>query len=387
MLSENKLIISVAGSGKTTYLVHQALSIKDSVLITTYTEANEQEIRKKFYEVNGGIPDNITIQTWFSFLIQHGAKPYQGTIFNERIKGLLLVNEASGINFKNSRGIPIPFSEEKNFRKHYFSESGKIYSDKLSKFVIRCNEQSQGMVIKRLSRIFKYLFVDEVQDLAGNDLEFLKLIFKSDIKSILVGDPRQVTYLTHNERKNSKYKDGNIKQFIIDNCSKYCKIDETSLRFSHRNNAEICSFSSKLFPELEKSYPCQCVECRSYVDEHSGIFIIKSDHVEKYQSLYKPVILRHQLAIPPEWNFGNCKGLGFNRVLIYPTKPIIQYLKTGMIKKNTKEKGTGKITEKDALDRAKLYVALTRARYSVTFVYDYADDSFIEGVTKFQFGN
>lgn len=48
---------------------------------------------------------------------------------------------------------------------------------------------------------------------------------------------------------------------------------------------------------------------------------------------------------------------------------------------------TGKITKKDALDRAKLYVALTRARYSVTFVYDYADDSFIEGVTKFQFGN
>lgn len=44
----NKLIIAAAGSGKTTYLVKEALELKDSrVLITTYTEANEAEIRKK----------------------------------------------------------------------------------------------------------------------------------------------------------------------------------------------------------------------------------------------------------------------------------------------------------------------------------------------------
>lgn len=74
----NKLIIAAAGSGKTTHLVNEALKIKESrVLITTYTEANEREIRKKFFELNGCIPNNITIQTWFSFLIQHGVKPYK----------------------------------------------------------------------------------------------------------------------------------------------------------------------------------------------------------------------------------------------------------------------------------------------------------------------
>jgi len=97
----NKLIISAAGSGKTTYLVGQALNIvSEAVLITTYTEANEKEIRKKFYEINGSIPANITIQTWFSFLIQHGVKPYQGTLFDGNIKGMFLVNEASGINYR-----------------------------------------------------------------------------------------------------------------------------------------------------------------------------------------------------------------------------------------------------------------------------------------------
>ena len=47
----NRLIIAAAGSGKTTYLVRQAMQQSDSVLITTYTIANELEIRKKLMGV------------------------------------------------------------------------------------------------------------------------------------------------------------------------------------------------------------------------------------------------------------------------------------------------------------------------------------------------
>lgn len=50
----NKLMIAAAGSGKTTFLVNEALKINDEkVLITTFTDANENEIRKKFLELNG----------------------------------------------------------------------------------------------------------------------------------------------------------------------------------------------------------------------------------------------------------------------------------------------------------------------------------------------
>ena len=79
-MNKNKLIIAAAGSGKTTYLVDKAKEIKhENVLITTYTEENENEIRKKF---DGSIPSNITIQTWFSFLLQHGVRPYQSVMDN-----------------------------------------------------------------------------------------------------------------------------------------------------------------------------------------------------------------------------------------------------------------------------------------------------------------
>ena len=55
-------------------------------------------------------------------------------------------------------------------------------------------------------------------------------------------------------------------------------------------------------------------------------------------------------------NIGVSKGRTFNRVLIFPTRPMLDYLKTEDISK--------------AGDKSKLYVAITRAKYSVAFVVD-----------------
>jgi ATP-dependent DNA helicase UvrD/PcrA len=78
-------MIAAAGSGKTTFLVKEALGVEDkNVLITTYTEANEAEIKKNIIEeTKGYVPKNITIQTWFSFLLQHGVRPYQSAMNEE----------------------------------------------------------------------------------------------------------------------------------------------------------------------------------------------------------------------------------------------------------------------------------------------------------------
>lgn len=46
----NKLIVAAAGSGKTTHLINKSLLIKNQrILITTYTEANKNEIIKKIF--------------------------------------------------------------------------------------------------------------------------------------------------------------------------------------------------------------------------------------------------------------------------------------------------------------------------------------------------
>ncbi|MGG6311877.1 UvrD-helicase domain-containing protein [Paenibacillus macerans] len=231
-MKTNKLVIAAAGSGKTTFLVNEALKQREgNVLITTYTQANEAEIRKKFSELNGCVPSHVTIQTWFSTLLQHGIRPYQGELYDEAIRGMLLVNEPSALRFTDQRtGRKVYFGEATHFKQHYFTNDSKVYSDKISKLVIRCNEKSEGAVFKRLSSIYSHIYIDEIQDLAGYDLEIVKLLLMSNSNILFVGDPRQVTYLTHIERKYDRYKEGRIKEFIQTECRRIeCDIDEDLL--------------------------------------------------------------------------------------------------------------------------------------------------------------
>ena len=387
-MCKNKLIVSAAGSGKTSHLVEEALKIKtERVLITTYTLANETELKNKFIMLNKSIPSNITIQTWFSFLIQHGVKPYQGSfnslLFENDINGMILCNSNEGkypVIIKGST-VYLPKKEETNFKKHFFTDNFKIYSDRLPKFVVKANKATNGEVVNRINRIFPNIFIDEIQDLAGYDLEILKLLFKSLSKIILVGDPRQVTYLTHHENQYKKYKDGKIKDFIINECKRPIKylIDETTLNKSHRNNKEICEFSSKLFDssEFNQIEPCSCVKCRNYSEDFEGIFFIKQIDIPQYLSKFNPVQLRWDIRREVNskfevYNFGESKGKTFNRVLIYPTEDMLNW-----IFNNNYDLANS--------TRAKLYVAITRARYSVGIVYDYNENTNVDGIENFYF--
>ena len=376
---KNRLLIAAAGSGKTTFLVREALKQKESVLITTFTIANEAEIKKKIIEINKFIPSNITVQTFFSFLLQHGVRPYQGALHQAEIKGMLLTNEQSGVKYRNAKGFNVVYAEDKEFSNHYFSKSGRIYSDKISKFIFRIDERTNGSVMNRLSRIYRHIYFDEIQDMAGYDLEVIKKLFAGPSSVLLVGDPRQVTYLTHHDRLHSGYKDGKIEDFILDKCKKLnCFVDKETLNVSHRNNGAICSFASRLYPQYPESKPCTCQQCRSVVSDHEAVYAIRKDNVRNYMEKFQPTILRYSLAGDDEWNFGASKGLGFERVLVFPTLAMEKYLRDGRLTKAVKSK------EVDAFDIAKFYVALTRSRRSVAIVTDFgAGEELIDGVVKY----
>jgi DNA helicase-2/ATP-dependent DNA helicase PcrA len=365
---KNELIIASAGSWKTTSLIDKALKIKDSVLITTFTESNEEEIKKKFFELNGYIPKNITIQTWFSFLLQHWIRPYQWWMYEKRVNGLLLVESQSAVKYKwKFRNVCYKESE---IDKYYFSQSGKIYSDKISKFVIKCNSSNWWNVINRISKIYKNIFIDEVQDLAWYDLDIIKLLFDSDSNILLVWDVRQVTYLTHNEKRYWKYKEWKIKDFIEEQFiskTKFCNIDTTSFNHSYRNNQLICDFSSNLYPKLPIPVSKQSIKTN-----HEWIFLINESELNNYISLYNPKNLKYMKSDEWELTFWNSKWLWFDRVLIYPTDKIKKYLKSWNLN-----------DIKTVIP--KFYVALTRAKFSVWIIYNYSDeDIFIGWVEKWK---
>ena len=88
---DKQVILSVAGSGKTSFIINN-LDEKKRVIIISYTIGNIENIKTKVIEKFGYIPKNIVIYTYFSFLYSFCFKPlfsreYELN-FNKNIKGI-----------------------------------------------------------------------------------------------------------------------------------------------------------------------------------------------------------------------------------------------------------------------------------------------------------
>lgn len=359
-----KLMIAAAGAGKTTYLVKQTKYVSnEKILITTFTIENSLEIKKKIIKEYGFIPSNIVIKTWFDFLLNDCFRPYQCVLAKSLHKLKIGFMYIEG-------GQSAPRTKENSFS-HYFTKDWKIYSDKISKFIVKTSEKNPELIFNRLSKIYKHIYIDEVQDLSGYDFDIITNILNLVNNVLLVGDPRQCTYSTNNLSKYKSYNNGNIKDFYLKYWRNLCDLDEKTLQYSHRNEKIICDLSSLLYQSFSPTEPCIC--CIEN-DEHLGVFIIPESKKENYLKNYSPTQLRLTVATKVNPNFtcmnmGIAKGLTLDRVLLYPTKDMLKWL----IDSNHKLA--------DAT-RAKFYVGLTRPKLSLGIVIE--DKSVSRYLDKFE---
>ncbi|PKO23281.1 MAG: DNA helicase II [Chloroflexi bacterium HGW-Chloroflexi-1] len=339
--NENVAILAAAGSRKTEQVVESALGVTDGrVLITTYTNENQRHIVRRIEQKVGAIPSHITVMGWFSFLIAQCAKPYQRALTGEP----LLIK---GLNFQGRRNR---FTKKSNLR-YFLDDRADMYRDGVSDFVFSLNEKTQGAVVDRLERVFKHIFVDEVQDLVGYDLDVLDLLLKSAIKLTLVGDPRQHTLATNICPRNKKYRGVGLADWFAER-SDICTLETREC--SYRCNQAICDFADAIYPKMPATKSIGVAPTG-----HDGIFQISSDDVAGYIERHQAVtVLRHDKNVDtkglPAMNIGVAKGSTFDRVMIFPTKPMLRYLED---RDETKLKAP-----------ERLYVAVTRARFSVAFV-------------------
>jgi DNA helicase-2/ATP-dependent DNA helicase PcrA len=339
--NHNLAILAAAGSRKTEQIVESALGVTDGrVLITTYTNENRRHIVCRIEQKVGAIPAHITVMGWFSFLIGQCAKPYQRALTD---KPLLI----KGLNFKGRRDR---FARKADLR-YFLDENEDMYRDGVSDFVCLLNQKTQGAVVDRLERVFRYIFVDEVQDFVGYDLDVLDLLLESEIRLTLVGDPRQCTLATNLSPRNKKYQGIGLANWLADR-SDICTLQTREC--SYRCNQAICDFADAIYPTMPPTRSIN-VPCTG----HDGIFLISSEEVADYVDRHRPVtVLRHDKNADtkglPAMNIGVAKGCTFDRVMIFPTKPVLTYLED---RDQTKLKAP-----------ERLYVAVTRARFSVAFV-------------------
>lgn len=340
-LNSNSAIIAAAGSRKTQHIVDcVTANCADRVLVTTYTNENLRQLNARIAGTNFAIPSHVRLMGWFSFLLNECAKPYQSAVLGG-------VGVVKGLNFVADR--PMGVARNKNPLRYFLDGNGGAYRNQLARLAWEANELGGGKVVGRLSEIFDHIYIDEIQDMAGYDLQLLEALLQSSIRVTMVGDPRQATFSTNANAKNKRYKGSGIVDWLTGRSG--CDLEYRSE--SYRCNQAICDFADDLYPGFGRT-----VSKNSEVTGHDGVFRLSPDEVAGYVNKYDPVILRYNAQAKTlgfdAMNTGVSKGSTFDRVLIFPTKPWIKYYET----RDSANVGS----------REKLYVAVTRAKYSVAFV-------------------
>lgn len=347
MLSKNTIKLSAAGSGKTWGICSDALAIiadpsySKRVLITTYTNKGVETIEKEIRKQNQGVLDpRIIVYSWYQFLLYELIRPFQTYITD--------INEVKSFDFSDMYGS-INY-QPVGKKRRYINACGNVLANQASELALLLNCRSKGLVVSRLERIYSHVLIDEIQDMAGNDLGIISLLIDSSIITICVGDNKQATYKTHNTSKNKKQTGKNIWDYFL-SIYKAGKADLELKLVSRRFNEEICCFANLIYPNEN-----DIITEMNETTDHDGVYLILRGDASQYYDAYLPIILKYDKNTDTDgyesFNFGICKGVTFDRVLIYPNGPLNDFIYKG----------------KPLSCQQKYYVAVTRPKYSLAIV-------------------
>ncbi|WP_322864789.1 AAA family ATPase (plasmid) [Aquicoccus sp. G2-2] len=354
--SDDRIVLAAAGSGKTTTAVRLACeNTEKRTALITYTLNGRSELEARAYRDFGAIPQQVTISTWYSFVLTHFVRPYQNHLHERRV---------DTINFERAP------ASRRRFRKsqvagYYFSSPKRIWSDRATDFACSVIDKTGGLPVSRVQGVFDRIIVDEAQDLAGWDLELIEHLLQSAVEVALIGDHRQATFSTNDNPKNRQF----AGEKIVDKFAEWergglVKIEHQS--YSHRCVQGICDFADQFFPDCETT-----TSHNQEVTGHDGVCLVRKRDVKRYFETFAPQSLQWSKAggerLGRPLNFGDSKGMTFERVLIYPHAKFQKFLKTGRM-------------ELDGQSKTKTYVAVTRARQSVAIV---VPDNFAPKVGSF----
>ena len=283
-----QIVNAVAGSGKTTLIIKtcREIGFSSDIAIITYTIANQENLNKSIIEEFGFMPKNIHLFGYFEFLYRFCYLPY-----SER----------------KNKGICFEMPHFKN--PSYYTGDGRIYSNKLAKYIL----QEPSRYINRISKYFEYLFLDEIQDLTADDFDWMLSLVSTDIFVTGVGDFYQSTFASSirgNKNKNLYSNYGAYKKRFEE---KGFDFDDTSLSKSYRCNNAVCSFiRTNLNIEIYSTDDKESEDDETY-------FISNIEDIERIMnddSIKKLFYQKHYVYKCNSDNWGNSKGCTFSDVCV-----------------------------------------------------------------------
>lgn len=219
---DKRVIFAVAGSGKTTLLIRR-LSEDRRTLLLTFTVNNEAHLRAQIIRRFGFIPEGIRVMTGLSFC----------TVLLPAFPA-----GAAGIAWPELRPAPTQNTAHEcpalsGSRRTAVSPEARTFTDSLGLLPdIRI----------RLARYYDELLVDEVEDFAGHDFNFLLELCRAEITVLCCGDFYQHTFDTSH--------DGNVNSTLHDDITRYearfdaagFAVDRDTLNRTWRCSASVCEF-------------------------------------------------------------------------------------------------------------------------------------------------
>ena len=342
----NRTILAGAGGRKTQSIIDDCVSCPEHrrILVLAYTTASQDELTARL-QATGVRNNRVEVMGWFSFLLNHFVRPYLPLLYEGR--------RLAGLNFD---GDPGRFAKGES---RFLDEEDRAYKLHLAKLAYDVMTVSGGGVIDRMEHIYDEIFIDEVQDLGGWDLDLLESLLRSSFKITMVGDMRQALLSTNvRDPKNKKYR----REKIIDwfqamERKQILQIEQKPT--TYRSNQVISAFSDSIFdPSLGYE---RTVSASTEKHSHTGLFTVRESDAAEYAKSFGALCLRHSKLVAknldlPFVTFGVSKGRTVDHVLIYPTTKVLKFLADG--------------SWLEGSAACSLYVGVTRAKHSVAFITD-----------------
>lgn len=252
-----KIILAVAGAGKTYHICHKIDPTKKNLIIA-YTHENIHNIQKELCDAYGCVPQLTTVMTFDSFVYHNLILPYEPSIANYftttgfKSRGICLF-EPPQQRIKNKKGEMVfnPLYRKKDEIAHYITKKFQYYCATLSELALQVKKERDSLIKRaatRLNLFYDFILIDEFQDFREFDYEVIIKLAKYLNEILLVGDYYQHSVSARNNTgkpfKNKKctvsYTDY-IEQMKKDGF----EVDTTSLSKSRRCSEDICNYVQK----------------------------------------------------------------------------------------------------------------------------------------------